>query len=146
MRRLVLTLLLGLALVVPATQPAHADAKSRYQAQAVAATNAQRTAAGLARLVKQDCVQRFARRQAVRMAKQRRMFHQDLGPVLRTCRLSMVGENVAVGFPSGRAVVTGWMRSPGHRANILEPRYRLLGLAARRAGGRWYAVQVFGRA
>lgn len=34
-------------------------------------------------------------------------------------RYSMLGENLAIGFRSGDAVVAGWMRSPGHRANIL---------------------------
>jgi uncharacterized protein YkwD len=118
-----------------------------YQNQARAATNTVRVAAGLARVKKQDCVQRFAVRQAVRMARQERMFHQDLGPILEQCHLSTTGENVAYGYASGLAVVNlGWMLSPGHRANILNPRYRLMGLAARKAdNGQWYAAQVFGR-
>lgn len=29
------------------------------------------------------------------------------------------GENIAMGFPTPKSVVTGWMNSPGHRANIL---------------------------
>jgi uncharacterized protein YkwD len=38
------------------------------------------------------------------------------------------------------------MHSEGHRANILNPSYRLLGMGARRSDeGRWYAAQVFGR-
>ncbi len=45
------------------------------------------------------------------MAAQRRMYHQDLEPILRRCGMSMVGENVAYGFTSGRAVVRGWMDS-----------------------------------
>lgn len=30
------------------------------------------------------------------------------------------GENLAYGYPSAPAVVSGWMNSPGHRANILN--------------------------
>jgi uncharacterized protein YkwD len=38
------------------------------------------------------------------------------------------------------------MRSEGHRANILEPSYRILGMAMRRSDdGTPYAAQVFGR-
>ncbi|WP_067428787.1 CAP domain-containing protein [Nocardioides jensenii] len=117
-----------------------------YSRTAIAATNAQRARRDLVRLRKQACLQRKATEQANRMARQRRMFHQNLGPVLRQCGMSMVGENVAYGYPTGRSVVNqGWMHSPGHRANILRREYRLIGLAARRAGGRWYVAQVLGR-
>jgi uncharacterized protein YkwD len=116
-----------------------------YQNQAFAATNRHRAQHDLVKLRKKDCVQHFAVRQARRMARQQRMFHQDLGPVMRRCRLSRAGENVAVGYRSGRSVVNaGWMRSPGHRANILDRRFRMMGIGARRAGGRWYVAQVFG--
>ena len=73
------------------------------------------------------------------------MCHQDLGPILRGCNLRTVGENVAYGYPSGSAVIGGWMGSSGHRANILNSSYRLLGVGAvRSSDGRWYAAQVFG--
>lgn len=32
---------------------------------------------------------------------------------------ALFGENLAAGYTDARAVVDGWMRSPGHRANIL---------------------------
>ena len=39
----------------------------------------------------------------------------------------------------------GWMGLSGHRANILNGSYRLLGVgAAQSLDGRWYAAQVFG--
>jgi uncharacterized protein YkwD len=38
-----------------------------------------------------------------------------------------VGENIATGYPTSAAVVRGWMRSPGHCANILNPIYREVG-------------------
>ena len=81
------------------------------------------------------------------MANQDRMFHQDLGPVMNRCDLTSAGENVAYGYPTGRKVVQAWMNSPGHRANILEPSFRMLGMAMRRCDdGTPYAAQVFGRA
>jgi uncharacterized protein YkwD len=65
---------------------------------------------------------------------------------MRRCHLSWAGENIAVGYPTGWTVVNrGWMRSPGHRQNILRRQYRQMGLAAYRAHGRWWVSQVFGR-
>jgi uncharacterized protein YkwD len=42
------------------------------------------------------------------------------------------GENLAWGAPdiSAGRTVTNWMNSPGHRANILNPRWRYIGVAA----------------
>ncbi len=144
-RQLVLGVAATLLALIGAAQPVVASPAGDYAAAAFRATNARRIDHDLRRLTRGDCVQDFARRQAVRMAAQRRMFHQDLGRVLRSCNLVAVGENVAYGYPSGGATVRAWMRSPGHRANILGTRYRGMGLAARRAGGVWYVAQVFGR-
>lgn len=58
-----------------------------------------------------------------------------------------VGENIAAG-PADAAVVHGlWMDSPGHRANILKPEFREMGIAHIEVEGteyRHYWVQVFG--
>ena len=120
---------------------------AKYQQQAHDATNKQRVAHGLKESRKQDCVQRFAVRQAKIMAQQESMFHQELGPIMAACDLNSVGENVAYGYPSGRSVVNdGWMNSEGHRANILNPDFKLMGIGARKGhDGRWYVAQVFGR-
>ncbi|MBI3689095.1 MAG: CAP domain-containing protein [Actinobacteria bacterium] len=52
-----------------------------------------------------------------------------------------VGENVARGYPTPTAVMTAWMASSGHRANIVNCSYTAMG-AAYAAGGWW--TQVFG--
>ena len=41
---------------------------------------------------------------------------------------SRTGENIAAGQPTPEAVVRGWMNSPGHRANILNPNYTEIGV------------------
>jgi uncharacterized protein YkwD len=61
-----------------------------------------------------------------------------------------LGENLALGdFRSSEDVVTGWMNSPGHRANILNKDFTEIGVAAVMGNyeGRmvWYSVQEFGR-
>lgn len=145
-RTVLATVLLALLVALLPATSAQAQGREKYQSQARSVSNVKRDHHDLAKFRKQRCVQRFARRQAVRMARQQRMYHQDLGVVLRRCNLSRVAENVAYGYPTGRAVVRAWMKSPGHRANLLNRQHRMLGMAARRGSdGRWYAAQVFGR-
>lgn len=134
-----------LVVLVGAPVPAQASASTDYASAAFRATNDRRAANDLRKLSRGDCLQKFARRQAIKMAEQRRMFHQDLGPVMRSCNLVAAGENVAYGYSSGGATVRAWMNSSGHRANILSRSYRGMGLAARKNNGVWYVAQVFGK-
>ena len=146
-RTLVLGLLGALALVaVPLTQVAHASASATYEKAVYANTDAQRVKHDRVKLRLSRCLDDFAERQARRMAEQQRLYHQNLGPILRKCNLRMVGENVAYGYPTGKAAVNAWMRSPGHRANLLEKSFRLDGVGAVKGkDGRWYVAQVLGR-
>lgn len=62
----------------------------------------------------------------------------------------LIGENLALGnFRNDADLVQGWMDSPGHRANILNPRYAEIGVAVGRGTFEdrttWLAVQIFGR-
>ncbi len=57
-------------------------------------------------------------------------------------RFSSIAENIAVG-PNPQAIHTGWMNSPGHRKNILNPRLTSVGIAAVRGPGGLFAVQDF---
>ncbi len=61
----------------------------------------------------------------------------------------IVGENLAMGnFKNEEALVEAWMNSPGHRANILNDKYREIGVAVSKGvfEGKnvWMAVQHFG--
>lgn len=55
----------------------------------------------------------------------------------------MSGENIAVGQTSSRSVMTSWMNSDGHRANILTDRYTGIGVGAVKVNGICYWVQNF---
>lgn len=46
----------------------------------------------------------------------------------RGYRYRLIGENLAVGY-GGTRVVDGWMRSPGHRENILQRGFDEVGIA-----------------
>jgi uncharacterized protein YkwD len=55
-----------------------------------------------------------------------------------------VAENIAMGQPSSQDVVRTWMNSSGHRANILNPNHRHIGVGAYRTeSGTIYWVQQF---
>lgn len=55
------------------------------------------------------------------------------------------GENVAYGQNSAEHVFSSWMKSRGHRKNILNPNVRNMGLyVARGRDGMLYWTQVFG--
>ncbi|KAM3096790.1 CAP domain-containing protein [Phormidesmis sp. 146-35] len=54
---------------------------------------------------------------------------------------SGVAENIAKGQQTPEQVMSSWMNSPGHRANLLAPQYQHLGVGY--ANRFW--TQVFGR-
>lgn len=61
-------------------------------------------------------------------------------------RWTLVGENIAFGPETADEVVSGWLASPGHCANMMDPRFREMGvgIAKGRRRGHIYWVQEFG--
>jgi hypothetical protein len=59
------------------------------------------------------------------------------------------GENLAIHFRSSKEVEKAWMDSPKHRANILDPRYEDIGIAAIHGNTNTspaiFVVQMFGK-
>lgn len=146
MRLVSAILFLALAALLTAAPTASARTAADLEDAVHTATNLVRLDHDLVKLRKKGCVDRFANRQAKKMAAEDDMFHQDLSKILDACGLSLVGENVAFGYSKAGAVLKAWMASPGHRANILDARYRQLGVGARKSDeGVWYIAQVFGR-
>jgi len=59
-------------------------------------------------------------------------------------RFSAAGENIAYGQRTPAEVMKGWMNSPGHRANILNPSYTHIGIGlAKTSKGVNYWTQMF---
>ncbi|MFD1827405.1 CAP domain-containing protein [Mumia zhuanghuii] len=115
-----------------------------YERRVVRHTNLERRAYDRRALSRSRCLDRYAQRAANRIAASGRLVHQNLKPVLRRCGGWKVGENIAYGYRWPRHVVDAWMDSPGHRANILEPRYRRIGVGVRRdSRGVVWVSQVF---
>ncbi len=123
----------------------------------VAATNAERIANGAGTLTLNTQLS------AAAAAKVQDMFNQQyfehVGPDGKSpsdwvdgsgYAYKLTGENLALGDFSGDTdLVTAWMNSPGHRANILKPEFTEIGVAVGKGmfEGKetWLAVQVFGK-
>ncbi|MDR3551652.1 MAG: CAP domain-containing protein [Clostridia bacterium] len=59
-------------------------------------------------------------------------------------RFSAAGENIAMGQRTAQQVMTDWMNSPGHRANILGAMYTQIGVGcAKSSNGTLYWTQEF---
>jgi uncharacterized protein YkwD len=60
----------------------------------------------------------------------------------------LIGENIAAGQPTAREAVEGWIESPGHCANLMNPAFREMGagyaISRARMPGFVYWTQVFG--
>jgi uncharacterized protein YkwD len=102
--------------------------------QVLEQTNATRRRHGLAPLTLDRSLLKSARRHTSWMARRQTLRHTT----------SQVAENIAEGQRSARQALQDWMNSPGHRANILNPSYRRIGVAAYRASdGTCYWCQQF---
>lgn len=53
------------------------------------------------------------------------------------------GENIAAGYPTPDNVMAGWMSSPGHCSNIMNPNHDQIGIGLWADGNMW--TQVMGR-
>jgi uncharacterized protein YkwD len=104
-------------------------------------------------LAPSDQLYRAARAHAVDMARRNYFEHQGSdgsSPRDRVqhegYRLRLTGENIAFGPDSIAEVVQGWLASPGHCANIMDPRYRDMGVAVALGikRGYFYWVQELG--
>ena len=145
MKRLVLTLI-GLM----AVGMAHAQTISeQYLLQAA---NTDRAAHGLSPVALDPRLVTAARLHAYEMAKRGTISHQFEGEMdLATrageagAKFSLITENVAEANNSA-LIHDLWMHSAGHRANLLDPKVTVVGIAVVQNKGQLYAVEDFGRA
>jgi len=153
---LVWVLVLASGFTTPATpteMPA-AGAAGGITGSIVGLTNAERGDAGVTALRVSNQLMQAAQLHAEQMARTGQMSHEISGvrypePKDRLAavgyRWGTYGENIAMGQTSAAAVMDSWMHSSGHRANILNGRFREIGVGvARDSAGRRYYVQVFG--
>ena len=121
------------------------------QARALTAdVNAERLKRGLSALVSDDTLNRFAYAKASEMASRSYFGHTDPDGITFEDRLtawhlpaSYVAENIAFDADEKHAH-TAFMRSPGHAANLLDPREHRMGIAVVTVGSHeTFYVEVF---
>ncbi len=128
----------------PSPVPAPVSDLVAFVAQVVTLVDRERAAVGLPGLRASTCASGFAQRWSQQMATSGVFEHQSLAPMLTGCAARGAGENIAYGARTPEELMSMWMASPGHRANILRPSFTHLGVGlARSASGRVYATQDF---
>ena len=146
-----------------ATQPSP-DNLAVVERTTLCLLNRERTRRGLRRLDANGRLAQSAGRYSQHMAREDFFSHVSPGGgtmmarirevgYLRGARSYTIGENLAWGsgrLATPRQIVRTWMKSPGHRANILKPAFREVGIGVVRARpvhgthGATYAAE-FGR-
>lgn len=124
---------------------------TREEAEIVKLTNRKRKKRGLKLLKVNMQLVCLARKQSASMARNNQLSHTVNGKTL-SYRIEKsgypyrhVGENVARSKRSPPHVVRMWMKSQGHRINILNPHFREIGIGIATAeNGDKYFTQVYG--
>ena len=142
--------------VPPASAPAAAMAASAGgssadpEADVLALVNAARAEVGCAPLAQDEGLATVARAHSADMRDRAFFDHVNpdgLDPFERAEAAGQTNaraENIAYGEPDPAAVMTAWLDSPGHRANILDCGLRALGVGvAEGPAGPWW-TQLFG--
>jgi uncharacterized protein YkwD len=124
----------SLVLAAPATAAATLTKPERALLTAV---NTARTTRGLPPLRVDRTLMQAARWHSSDLLASNRFEHGDFEARMRRfgARGASLGENLAWAAGSdarASAIVVGWLNSPPHRANLLRPEFRRLGLGAAR--------------
>lgn len=146
-----------IACALPMTQAvASSGAAMRVEHQIRACVNQERAKHGLRPLKDNRILDRAAHFHATNMALYNFYGHTDIwhhDPFQRIARFDTnrtldfpQGENIAAGYRTAKAACDGWMSSPPHRANILDPGYTVMGAGFAHGlhSYRTYFVQDFG--
>lgn len=120
--------------------------------QVLALTNTQRIAAGCPALVWNDTLAAVARAHSADMAAKNYFDHNNQAGLTPAQRVLAAGysytitaENIAAGQATAQDVMTSWMNSPGHKANIVNCSLRELGVGFATGGSYGtYWTQDFG--
>ncbi|MDQ1375085.1 MAG: hypothetical protein QOJ09_2423, partial [Actinomycetota bacterium] len=109
-------------------------------------TNAERAAVGVGPLTMRADVTAIAQGQSAAMAAAGTIWHNEAyltQPVRASLGAAMLGENVGMAGSIDQ-VHQALMDSPGHKANILEPKFSIVGMAAvRGSDGLIFITQDF---
>lgn len=120
--------------------------QSTFAKQVVTLVNKQRVKAGLKPVILSTKLSAVAKAKAIDLYTNKYFDHisPTYGSPFKMMRAfgisyNYAGENIARGQKTPLSVVTAWMNSPGHRANILNKHYKYIGMSYHK--GEW--VQHF---
>ena len=126
--------------------------EDEYADEVIRLINAERRGEGLSELEKDDGLMKAAELRAEEISLDGHFSHTR--PDGSSCftvideldigEYSVKGENIAMGYRTPQAVMSGWMNSEGHRANILNSRYNRVGVGVYKKDNTFYWVQFFG--
>ena len=150
MRASVLTVL---TLAIAATPILAQQEPSPAEQTLLQLANQNRAARGVSPLIWDPALAKAAKIHDRRMMRETgELLHQYPGePDLITraaqagAHFSTISENLAAGGPDAAAIEQKWMSTPVHRANTLDPRLNIIGIAVILENGVLYAVEDLGR-
>lgn len=145
---LVATLLPAMAAMPSSPRPSIGSVAEQYL---FSAANAERAERGLQPLQWDETLHRAAQRHVGEMAARESISHRYPGELdlpergrAAGAKFTVIAENVAEAW-SAPEIHDAWMRSPDHRANLLDPRVNSVGISVLRRGDQLYAVEDFDR-
>ena len=144
-------LLIAALIFLPRTSLAQ-QKKTNAEQVLFESANRERAAHGSPPLKWDATLAHAAQQHALRMAKQNSLSHQFPGEpdlparaIQAGSRFSALAENVAEGS-SAANIHAQWMKSPHHRANLLDTELDSVGIAVTQRNGQLFAVEDFSRA
>jgi len=137
--------------VLPSTSPK--DKITTMEDEVTALINKERGKAGCVAVRTDERMRTAGRAHSADMAKNNYFSHTGRDGSSFVDRLERAGyprdgaagENIAYGYTTAQAVVTGWMNSEGHRKNILNCSAKATGVGLAYRGTSAYWTQLFGR-
>lgn len=149
MRRIFSTALVAMLILISAVGSVEAITRDQAAEEIVELVNIERKKAGLPPVKLSRELYRPAMiraREIVKSFSHTRPNGLPFNSVFYGITYRTVGENLAAGQTSSEMVMQQWMDSPGHRANILNKKFKYLGVAYLYSGkGKYkhYWVQEF---
>ncbi|KKB34768.1 S-layer homology domain-containing protein [Bacillus thermotolerans] len=135
-------------------QAQEVDNHSELEQQILKLVNEERAKAGAPALTLAEDISKVAQKKSEDMAEKDYFDHNSptYGSPFAMMEqfgldYTLAGENIAAGYQSASAVMEDWMDSPGHRANILNPGYKEIGIGIANGGeyGTYYTQMFIAR-
>lgn len=106
--------------------------------------NSERKKKGTAPVTVDKNLSTKAKARADELCKKSQWSHDGWRNAFKDTAYKHYGENLARGFKSTKATMESLMKSPTHKANILNKNFKNVGLGKKNCKGKVISVQLFG--